>query len=258
MTAHGYSSIENKETDEELQTRGKLTITRMRRAVVVAFLALVLLTVSFVSNHSSFTQTQPSSYLYSAKGLKRLRSKHATAEEGCTVDVMIFRHCEKGNLRSHCTPEGLRRASYLSTLFGSTPSSRWPTPLALYARPPEGNRQVMREIELLTPLSEKTGLQIQSNGYEIKNKIDMVEDIFQGISSGEWCGGVVVISWKHENIPKLSNQLGCGPLQGCPSHYPVHEFDQLSSIRYMYSTPEFSSKKNGKVEEHPIWTVSGS
>ncbi|GMI39252.1 hypothetical protein TrCOL_g10209 [Triparma columacea] len=252
---HGYSSIP-KESDEDIQTRSKNKVKKMRTLAVSIFLGFILLTffiISFSSHSSS-----PSSSIYSAKGLKRLKRHPTGAAEGCAVDVMVMRHCEKGTLRAHCTKEGLKRAEFLPTLFGDTKDERWPTPLALFARPPEGKRGVMREIELLTPLSESIGVPIQSKGYEINNKIEMVEDIFNGISSGEWCGGVVVVSWKHENIPKLTNQLGCGPLQGCPEHYPVHEFDSIISIRYLFSTPEFSSKKSGKIEKGPIWTVSGS
>jgi len=227
----------------------------MRRLSIAVISFLFIGTFGVIAHYQSL---HPSSDILSAKGLKRLKKKGGSAPDGCTIDVMVFRHCEKGTLHAHCTPEGLRRAEYLSTLFGDGPEYRWPTPEALFARPPEGKRQVVREIELLEPLSQKTSLPIHSDGYEINNKVDMVEDIFSGISGGDWCGGVVVVSWKHENIPKLSKQMGCGPLQGCPEKYPVYEFDQLWSIRYNYATPQFSSKRSGKVENHPVWTVSGS
>ncbi|GMI08402.1 hypothetical protein TrRE_jg7093 [Triparma retinervis] len=154
----------------------------MRKLAIIVFLSFVLLTGMIVL-YSTSRSRSPSAYIYSAKGLKRLKKHPAGSPEGCGVDVMIMRHCEKGTLRAHCTKEGLRRAEFLATLFGDT---------------------------------------------------------------------------EEENIPKLSNQLGCGPNEGCPEHYPVTEFDALWSLRYLYSTPDFSSKKSGKVEKGPIWTVSGS
>lgn len=139
-----------------------------------------------------------------------------SAPPGCTASVLLLRHCEGLNLRQYCTVLGEQRALFLATQFGDGAGERWPAPELLYARPPEKGKYVMREIELLTPLADKFGLEIRSAGFGIRHKDKMAEEIFEGMRSGETCGGLVVVSWKHENIPKLARQMGCGPLEGCP------------------------------------------
>ena len=91
----------------------------MRKLAIIVFLSFVLLTGMIVL-YSTSRSRSPSAYIYSAKGLKRLKKHPAGSPEGCGVDVMIMRHCEKGTLRAHCTKEGLRRAEFLATLFGDT------------------------------------------------------------------------------------------------------------------------------------------
>ncbi len=127
----------------------------------------------------------------------------------------------------------------------------------LYARPPEPKKFVMREIELLEPLSQKLNIPIQSEGYDIAHKRDLVNKVFTELRDGELCGKLVLISWKHENIPKLARQFGCGPSQGCPEKYPDWEYDLAWNIRYHYDQPQYTSSKSEKIGG-PDWTISGS
>lgn len=177
------------------------TDAQLRRVAIVLVSGLLLLAIAggtFVVHKRNHLHHMMSA----TRGHKHLMSKNTVAPLGCTVDLMVFRHCEKGSLRSYCTPEGIRRAEHLATLFGDG-DERWPRPDALYARPPEGKRQVMREIELLEPLSKKFDIPIQSKGYEIDNKKVLVNELFSKMRSGEFCGKLALISWKHENIPKV-------------------------------------------------------
>ena len=191
------------------------------------------------------------------KGKHKLTSKKSSAELGCKVDIMILRHCERGDIKSHCTPEGFARAEYIATQFGEDKSTRWPKPDFLFARPPEGKKLVHREIETLIPLSEKFDLPIRSEGYEVAHKKDMVGDIFHDMRQNEMCGKLLVVSWKHENIPKLARAFGCGPEQGCPSVYPSDSFGVIWEIRYTFDAPEFPNRKRGKFSK-PEWTIQGS
>lgn len=36
---------------------------------------------------------------------------------------------------------------------------------------------------------------------------------------------VIVICWKHIDIPKLAQSLGCSVQNGCPFHYYHNEYD---------------------------------
>jgi hypothetical protein len=102
-------------------------------------------------------------------------------------------------------------------------------------------------------LSHKFKLPIQQ--YGLKEKKDMVKDIFHQMREGQICGKLMVIAWKHENLPKLARQLGCGPDEGCPFKYKAEEFDQVWNIHYIFDQPVFSSKKSGEIGG-PAWTVT--
>ena len=204
------------------------------------------------------TSKQQKSVTHQAKkSLKRLLAEPTSAPLMCRVDVMILRHCERGDVLSHCTAEGFERAKFLATQFGAG-DERWPMPDFLIARSPEGKKLVEREIETLVPLSAKSGVRINAEGNEIKNKLDLVEDIFAHVRSGAACNTLTVISWKHENIPKLARKLGCGPKQGCPERYPPESFGDIWNIRYLYSEPEYPTKKMRKPSKvQPTWAISG-
>lgn len=128
----------------------------------------------------------------------------------------VMRHCEKGNLKKHCDYIGLERAVYLATLFGDG-DERWPAPSYIFSEGPGGRHNTMkrnyREIETVGPLSRKTGVQVDAS-YNTNTRRDLVDHVAGLLKSGELCGKVAVIVWKHSEIGHLAHKLGCGLSQG--------------------------------------------
>eukprot|EP00558_Chaetoceros_sp_UNC1202_P003289 CAMPEP_0197242834 /NCGR_PEP_ID=MMETSP1429-20130617/8461_1 /TAXON_ID=49237 /ORGANISM="Chaetoceros sp., Strain UNC1202" /LENGTH=344 /DNA_ID=CAMNT_0042702935 /DNA_START=243 /DNA_END=1277 /DNA_ORIENTATION=- len=187
---------------------------------------------------------------------------------GCQATIVIVRHCEKGRVREHCSEDGFERAKYIASLFGDSPTNKWPTPSYLFALNPgeRKNKHVhnMREVETIQPLSDKTGLKIDSS-YGMKTKKLFAHHIFHLLRSGELCGKVVVICWKHQDIPHFARSIGCGPLDGCPKTWPGgNEFDETWQISYSYYKapyPSFAAEKKKNIHKvwgaHPQWWISG-
>ena len=191
---------------------------------------------------------------------------------GCQSAVMIVRHCEKGGVREHCNSLGMyllyvlyfrmllnpiynhnlcillslytgfERAQYISTLFGNA-DERWPAPSKIFALAPgeRNNEDVKnyREIETVTPLSQKVNVTI-NDSYGIDHKKRLSVDLFEYLRSGEACGKLALISWKHQDIPSLAHRLGCGPDQGCPVTFDQIDFDSVWEIRYTYKKPKYA------------------
>ena len=187
---------------------------------------------------------------------------------GCQATVVLLRHCEKGTTREHCNAIGFERSKYIATLFGDDAESRWPAPSYLFALAP-GQRKDKhvnnwREVETLQPLSDKTGVNIDES-FGMDKRKDFSKHIFKMLRSGEMCGKVAVISWKHEDIPHLARSIGCGPDDGCPSEWANgNDFDSTWQILYSYHNQRYPSfaveeKKNRhKIwGQHPEWWISG-
>jgi len=187
---------------------------------------------------------------------------------GCQATVILIRHCEKGSIREHCNAIGFERASYIANIFGNEAETKWPAPSYLFATTPgdRSNHRVRnyREIETLQPLSDKIDVPINSE-YGTSNRKAFAKDIFHMLRSGAMCGKVALISWKHEDIPHLARELGCGPEDGCPANWANGEdFDSTWQILYSYHKQLYPSfvvqeKKNKhKVwGRHPEWWISG-
>mmetsp|Transcript_10538 Transcript_10538/g.22299 ORF Transcript_10538/g.22299 Transcript_10538/m.22299 type:complete len:161 (+) Transcript_10538:1-483(+) len=98
----------------------------------------------------------------------------------------------------------------------------------------EGDDQVnLREIETLTPLSDKAGVDItvmHSDGSE--RQLAMEE--FHDLGSGKLCDKSTVISWQDKRIATLAQSLGCGENQGCPFKYKKRDFDKVWVLTYTY------------------------
>ncbi|GMH46974.1 hypothetical protein TrVE_jg9341 [Triparma verrucosa] len=264
-SAHGYDSISDDEGDPMIPSVRRLSNNRSKRKKLWITFGLVLMAFCGLSvgiyevtvrRKVMLDSDAYSPSILSSKGMKHLKKGPVSAPLGCTVDVMIIRHCERGNLRRDCTDYGQERNEFISTLFGGGEDARYPTPSLLYARAEEGKKLVRRSKETITPLSEKAHIPI-NNEYGVATKKHMVEGLFSKFRDGELCGaGPVVISWKHENIPKLAAWLGCTSVLGCPEDYGVG-YDNIWSIRYRYDQPEYSSKKSGSIGG-PAWDIQGA
>lgn len=194
------------------------------------------------------------------------RKPHNPPPEGCQATVVIIRHCEKGSIREHCNAIGFERAQYIATLFGNDEQSRWPAPSYLFATAPGQRKnedvQNWREVETIQPLSNKISVPIETQ-YGMDNKKEFAKHIFHLLRDGNLCGKVALISWKHEDIPSLARNLGCGVEDGCPMTWDDQDFDSAWQLLYSYHKqlyPSFVSgeKKKHKVwGKHPEWWISG-
>jgi hypothetical protein len=151
---------------------------------------------------------------------------------GCETTVIVVRHCEKDGSETfdalgdqHCSYIGFQRAAYFATLFGE---DGYPFPSAIYALGADrGGHKNYREIEMMRPLAQKTGLEIKSD-YTLNP--DLSTDILEDIASGALCGKTVVVSWKHEYIGQLARGLAC---HECPRSFPPL-FDPIWQLKYVY------------------------
>jgi hypothetical protein len=182
-------------------------------------------------------------------------------KEGCEASVVIVRHCEKGNIREHCAYTGYERSVYLATLFGDDHETRWPTPSYIFALAPGGrnNKSKMnfREIETAGPLAEKSGVKV-NYAYDQEDNRPLAKHIHELLHSGELCGKVAFVAWKHSRIGHLAHLLGCGPKQHCPIDFKGTTFDPAWTIQFSYRRLLHSANKGLKIPKHPAWHVSGS
>eukprot|EP00581_Thalassiosira_minuscula_P016903 CAMPEP_0183730992 /NCGR_PEP_ID=MMETSP0737-20130205/34045_1 /TAXON_ID=385413 /ORGANISM="Thalassiosira miniscula, Strain CCMP1093" /LENGTH=415 /DNA_ID=CAMNT_0025963607 /DNA_START=202 /DNA_END=1449 /DNA_ORIENTATION=+ len=141
---------------------------------------------------------------------------------------------------------------------------QFPSPLKLYAlsseRPAENPSKFhenFREIETITPLSDKFHLDVDDR-FGIEEEGDLASDFFENLSKSvkenvdmmlktsrneagletvsSLCNnGMTVVNWKHSRIPMLARALGCGTGQGCPKRYKGHDFDTVWLLTFQYS-----------------------
>ena len=197
---------------------------------------------------------------FSRRKRSRGNDHESTAPEGCEATIIILRHCEKGHIREHCDFVGYERSVFLSTLFGQG-NERWPAPSYIFALGP-GNRRNhqrmnFREIETVGPLSQKTGVLVDDS-FTIKHTKYLAQTLLAILQSGDMCGKVAVISWKHSDIGPLAHELGCGPLNGCPYRYHGKTFDEVWQIKFVHRDFKHSVHKSLKLGQSPQWKVFGS
>jgi hypothetical protein len=151
--------------------------------------------------------------------------------DGCEATIMLIRHCEKGGLKSHCSFMGFERSVYLATLFGD--DKQWPAPSQIYALNTDRIHKLnYREVETVQAVSDTVGVPINRDYSTLDTKA-LSHDLMGQLTEGNLCGKLVLVSWKHSDIPKLAQHLGCGPLQGCPWDYKGKDFDSTWQIRYV-------------------------
>jgi len=198
------------------------------------------------------------------KHKKQISDEEVGAPIGCEATVMLLRHCEKENEFEHCNYVGYERAAYLPSLFGDD-GERWPKPSYIYALNPGGRhnkwKKNFREVELILPLAEKANATVNAD-YGESHTSQLAKEFHDMLKSGEMCGKLAVISWKHEALPRLARHLGCGPVEGCPLDYRGSTFDQVWQIKFVYRVPLHpTTKKEAKREmlpHNPSWWVYGS
>eukprot|EP00978_Attheya_sp_CCMP212_P032357 scaffold126028_cov46-Attheya_sp.AAC.1 len=199
----------------------------------------------------------------------KLNSGHtgASVPIGCEVTILIFRHCEKfgevidAKKNQHCSYIGMERAEFIASLFGSDSDkvSRWPFPSYMYAFSagrPHSKHLNFREIETILPLANKMGDSIKIDAhFGAGDNEHLAKHILDAIKSGEMCGKLSVVSWRHSDIAPLATHMGCGPSTGCPMSYKDNDFDSAWQLKYVYNDPTPSSDlsrfQTGVVEPAP-------
>jgi hypothetical protein len=159
--------------------------------------------------------------LFLAAGLQGVAWAQAPAT------IYLIRHAEKLNDgREDLSPEGFMRAAMLPQLFLPTPGSK----RVLLAKPDflfatAKSKHSNRPYETIMPLSAALNLPI-SNGIEN----DDFPRLAQELLSGKYAGKIVLVSWHHGNIPKLTRALGAVPPY---ETWPEMQFDRIWRIDYV-------------------------
>jgi hypothetical protein len=165
----------------------------------------VHLNTPLLSRGSSFTGSKKQ------KKQQDHEQQHPHAPEGCEGTVLLIRHCEKLNLKSHCDYVGFERSVFLATLFGHTVKDRWPAPSTLYALRPghrhNPHKMNYRELETVDAIADKFELQVNDD-YSTHATGQLARDVLETVKQGDICGKLVVVSWKHSDLPNLARKLG--------------------------------------------------
>ena len=134
--------------------------------------------------------------------------------------VFIIRHAEKPSEGSHLSDTGYERAQALVKLFGDC----FCKPDALFAAP--NKPKSFRPVETLEPLAAALGLAINA---EFKTtEVDRLAEHLRG--AGAPAGRIVLISWRHEEIPSLARALGA---HDAPKDWPEAVFDRVWRILFL-------------------------
>jgi hypothetical protein len=156
----------------------------------------------------------------------------AKPKKGCETTIMLIRHCEKGNLKSHCSFMGYERSVYLASLFGD--NARWPVPAEIYALADDRTHKLnFREVETVAAIADQQNVPVDRT-YAVTDTKALANHLLNNVLEGSMCGKLVLVSWKHSDIPRLAHHLGCGPLEGCPWDYKGKDFDSTWQIRYVF------------------------
>jgi len=163
-------------------------------------------------------------------------------DNGCETTIMLIRHCEKGDLRSHCNYLGFERAAFLASQFGDSHEERWPAPSEIYAlksvgRGQSGRHENFREIETVQFLAKKLHMTVDES-YDTYNRKALARKILVSILNGEQCGRLILISWKHNDIARLSHLLGMSDWRQRKSA----KCSSTSSRKYLLTRSFFSSR----------------
>mmetsp|Transcript_27508 Transcript_27508/g.94649 ORF Transcript_27508/g.94649 Transcript_27508/m.94649 type:complete len:251 (+) Transcript_27508:86-838(+) len=197
-----------------------------------AFFLVPLLMLSAVAGVTVWRNNQPGAADWPFLGSPNPVCKLTLAR------IIVIRHCEKDGSVKHCSAVGYRRAAWIPSLFLGA-GARWPVPARLYARALEQPHYVLRSVETLTPLAQQIGVDINAT-YGVQNVDKFAALLKHDVESGALCGKVVLICWKHENIPVLIKKLR----YALPKHFKwqSNDYDKAVVIDYTLSRDGRDSK----------------
>jgi hypothetical protein len=142
--------------------------------------------------------------------------------------VYVIRHAEKpagDDKDPNLTPQGYKRADLIPTLFiakdGSSP--RLQRPDFIFAA--DTSKHSDRPIETITPTARALNLPLNHDYEDTENA-----EISKSLLSGKYAGKVVLICWRHGEIPALAAALG---VAGAPAKWDPDVFDQIWEIQWV-------------------------
>jgi hypothetical protein len=148
-----------------------------------------------------------------------------------TAKIMLLRHAEKPDAngtrgvamtgsedRRSLTVRGWQRAGALIALFGPElprhTAPLLPTPTTIFASRPTANSA--RSFHTIEPLAQRLSIDIDLS-YGDAEEAALAARVVAG-------NGIVLISWKHDGLPKLGNAI-VGNATTCPQVWPKDRFD---------------------------------
>jgi phosphohistidine phosphatase SixA len=137
--------------------------------------------------------------------------------------ILLMRHAEKPSdpTDTDLAPAGFARAKaladYIPQHFGRTPD---------YLFASTDSSSSSRPRETLTPLSQKTGVPIDTSVADKDYK-----DLAKELDDPKFDGKFIVIAWHHGKIPELAQKLGA-PAGSYPSPWDGKVYDEIIEIDY--------------------------
>lgn len=141
--------------------------------------------------------------------------------------VLIIRHGEKINDDDpHLSPRGKQRAQKLVRFFQKDESvTEYGPPVAIYAAAPKRQGGSLRSIETVTPLAEAMRLKVIED-YTADDFKKLAKEILE---ERAYDGKTVLVSWAHDEIPKVAKYLGVHPK---PDDWEKGAFDRVWKITF--------------------------
>jgi hypothetical protein len=144
------------------------------------------------------------------------------------AQIILLRHAEEpaDPDNPHLSPAGVQRANALVSFIRTNPAmSRLGPPVAVFASRATKHDNGQRSQETVAPLAKALNLPVQTP-YLTKDYAKLAKRI---LANPAYAGKTVIISWTHEDIPKLASALGVKPR---PPKWKNSVYDQVYVISY--------------------------
>jgi hypothetical protein len=138
--------------------------------------------------------------------------------------IIIIRHGEKSQNKNDTNlhmPKGYERAAALATFL----PFKFKEIDVLYAPRIGPNRQSIRVIETITPLSKFLNLPILTTYFNSKDEIKKMVKFIR--TNPNYRRKTVLICWHHHKIPFLTKEFKPININQVPNHWPNDRFDVI-------------------------------
>lgn len=151
--------------------------------------------------------------------------------------IIVIRHAEKpGDPEDpHLSPAGVQRAQRLVTFITKDPAMvALGSPAAVFASQPTKHGNGQRTRETVAPVASALKLPVQTP-YRNKDYAELAKLL---LTSPAYKGKTVLVSWTHDEIPKLATALGVTPK---PKKWKASDYDQVYVISYQNGKPTLAT-----------------